>query len=82
MISFFANGHGSGEIRGRQMVEHLGAGARLNPAEGYEDDVCIYVKRKPPDDFPKRSYLDILDASARLGWLEKHPGMGVIASSL
>lgn len=80
MISFFANGHGSGEIRGRQIAEHLGA--RLNPTEGFENDVCIYVKRKPPEDYPKRSYLDILDASARLGWLTKHPDIGVIASSL
>jgi hypothetical protein len=80
VISFFANGHGSGEIRGRQIAEHLGA--RLNPTEGYEDDVCVYVKRKPPENFPKRSYLDILDASARMSWLKKHPDMGVIASSL
>jgi hypothetical protein len=80
MISFFANKNGSGEIRGRQMADHLGG--RLNPTEGYEDDVCIYVKRKPPDNYPKRSYLDILDGSARVHWLKEHKDIGVIASSL
>lgn len=79
MISFFANKNGSGEIRGRQMAEFLGG--RLNPAEGYEDDVCIYVKRKPPDDHPVQSYLDVVDASERVGWLRRHPEIGVIASS-
>jgi hypothetical protein len=80
VISFFANRSGSGEIRGRQMAEHLGG--RLNPTEGYEDDVCIYVKSKPPENYPPRSYLDILDGSGRMHWLEAHENIGVIASSL
>jgi hypothetical protein len=80
MISFFANKNGSGEIRGRQMAEHLEA--RLNPTDGYSNDLCIYVKRKPPEDYPRNSYLDILDGSGRLHWLDKHPDIGVIASSL
>jgi len=80
MISFFANRNGSGEIRGRQIAEHLGA--RLNPPDGYEGDVCVWVKRQPPDDHPGRTYLDVLDGEERIPWLKHHPEVGVIASSL
>lgn len=80
VISFFANGNGSGEIRGRQMADHLGA--RLNPTDGYAHDVCVYVKRHPPDDHPPRSYVDIIDAHERVSWLHRHPDVGVIASSV
>ena len=80
MISFFANRGGSGEIRGWQMSEYLGA--YLNPADGYERDVCIWVKRPPPDDHPESTYLDIVDAHERVGWLVRHEDVGVIASSV
>jgi len=80
MISFFAGRNGSGEIRGRQMAEYLGA--KLNPKDGYRDDVCIYVKRQPPEDYPPHSYLDIVDGEERIGWLKQHPDIGVIASSI
>ena len=80
MISFFANKHGSGEIRGRQMAAHLGA--KLNPRVGYRDDVCIYVKQQPPENYPPHSYLDIVDEHKRIGWLKQHPDIGVIASSV
>ena len=33
-------------IRGNQMAEYLGG--KLNPTEGYENDVCIYVKPHVP----------------------------------
>jgi len=79
-ISFFANRHGSGEIRGRQIAEKLGA--RLNPKDGYADDLCIWVKKEPPEDYPKHSYLDIVDGVERLPWLKQHQDIGVIASSL
>ena len=79
MISFFANRNGSGEIRGRQMAEFLGG--QLNPVDNYEDDVCVYVKRKPPETYPVQSYLDVVDASERVAWLQHHPDIGVIACS-
>ena len=79
MISFFANRNGSGEIRGRQIAEYLGA--RLNPTDGYADDVCIWVKRQPPDDHPERTYLDVLDGRERLPWLIRHSDVWAIASS-
>ena len=78
-LSFFANRNGSGEIRGRQIAAYLGA--RLNPTDDYEDDVCVWVKRQPPEDHPPRTYLDIVDAQERIAWLKHHPEVGVIASS-
>lgn len=78
-ISFFRRRGGSGEIRGTQIAAHLGA--RLNPESGFQNDLCIYVKMQPPEDYPKNSYLDIIDGNERLPWLKKHPDIGVIASS-
>src|SRR5512139_3024520 len=80
MISFFRRHGGSGEIRATQMAEWLGA--RVNPRKGYEDDICIYVKMQPPENYPRKSYLDIVDGEERVSWLLKHPDIGVIASSL
>ena len=82
MISFFFLTHrkaGSGQIRGKQIGEYLGA--KLNPPDGYQDDVCIYVKIPVPDDCPPNSYLDIMDAWQRIRWLQEHPEMKVICMS-
>jgi len=79
MISFFANRHGSGEIRGRQIANHLGA--KLNPTDGYSD-INIWVKKQPPEDPPRWTYLDIVDGKERLPWLVQHPEVRVIASSV
>lgn len=70
---------GSGIIRGVQMAEHLKA--RLNPEWTYPEDVHIWIKMQPPDDYPAKSYLDVLDAQERVSWLLAHPDIGVIASS-
>jgi hypothetical protein len=70
---------GSSRIRGYQVATYLGA--KINPIENYNDDVCIYVKKQPPENFPKYSYLDLVDGHRRVPWLEKHPHIGVIASS-
>jgi len=78
-FSFFRTRGGSGEIRGTQMAEYLGG--RVNPQDDYENDICIYVKLQPPEDYPERSYLDIIDEPRRIKWLKKHPDIGVIASS-
>lgn len=80
MMSFFCKSGGSGQIRGVQMSEYLGA--KLNPTSGFDDDVCIYVKMEPPEDYPKNTYLDIIDEPRRVKWLRKHPDVKVIASSL
>lgn len=77
--SFFNKFGGSGQIRGEQMASRLGA--KLNPESGYENDVCIYAKMQPPDNYPKNSYLDIVDGIERLPWLRKHQDIGVICQS-
>jgi len=70
---------GSGLIRAVQIAEHLGA--KLNPGKDYKNGVCIYVKAEPPENFPKHSYLDVMDTDGRNRWLKKHPEIGVIACS-
>jgi len=79
MISFFTHSGGAGIIRGEQVAKHLGA--KLNPKSGYENDVCIYVKCVPPEHYPERSYVDVVEDSAGLRWVDKHLEVGVIASS-
>lgn len=85
-VSFFArhvyiNGKiGSGAIRGVQISERMGA--KLNPVNDYQDDVCIYIKTEVPKDAPKKAYLDIVDARTLVPWLLEHPEIKVISSSL
>lgn len=59
--------------------------ARLNPTEGYENDVCIYVKPhvKPGEDmeFSGHPYLDILDGFGLIHLAQKHPDVPVIVFS-
>jgi len=77
-LSFFTdNKSGSGKIRGNQIADYIGA--KLNPTEGYENDICIYVKNQPPENFPKASYLDIVDGGEHIKWLRNHPEIGVIS---
>jgi len=83
-ISFFYTRGGSGYIRGRQMADYLGA--KINPTEGYEDDLCIYVKIAPPHHKcpkvnPKHLYLDVDDSHRSAKYLQDHPECGVIAIS-
>src|SRR3990167_8457827 len=92
MISFFAKesfilkGHAmrvSSIIRCDQIANYLGA--RINPAENYENGTCIYVKphvSKGCDfEFKGHPYLDIIDGWGLLPMLEKHPEVPVIACS-
>jgi len=81
-LTFFYSTHRkavSGQIRGIQIAEYLGV--KLNPKDGYENDICIYVKCFPPEDFPERSYIDIVDAKSLIHWAAAHPKIGVIAIS-
>lgn len=71
--------------RGEQIANYIGA--KLNPADGYQNDVCVYVK--PPykmgHDFlfeGKKAYLDICDAPEFNDVLKKHPEVTVISTSL
>lgn len=70
--------------RGEQIAEYIGA--KLNPTEGYQQDICIYVKPpyKQGHDFKfegKKSYLDICDAPEFCDLLKKHPEVSVISTS-
>lgn len=81
-LTFFYSRHRkavSGKIRGRQVGEYLGA--KLNPSDRFERDVCVYVKSFPPEEFPERSYIDIIDSKNLVSWIDNHPQMGVIAIS-
>ena len=69
----------SGEIRGRQIASCLNG--KTNPKNGYEDDICIYAKCLPPDDFPNRTYVDIVDSRNLVNWVMDRPNVGVIAIS-
>lgn len=74
----------SSMIRADQIATQIGA--KLNPTEGFENDVCIYVKPhiKADEDFEfkgVRSYVDIVDGWGLLPVLGKHPEVGVIACS-
>jgi hypothetical protein len=71
-------------IRADQIAE--ATGAKLNPKEGYKNDVCIYVKPNlnPDGDFKfegKKSYLDIIDEIGYATVLKKHPEVSAIVLS-
>jgi hypothetical protein len=84
---FYRNGPLSSEIRGRQIGSFLGA--KLNPTEGFEDDVCILVKELPKNLLTNRglalnrakTYIDILDYSGGVQWLTGRPDVKVIVAS-
>ncbi len=94
-LSFFAKdpyrighdrhlGRVSSIIRGQQIAYHIGA--KLNPTEDYQNDVCIYVKPpwKPGDDFKFegiRSCLDLVDETGYYELLKNHPEVTVITLS-
>lgn len=78
MLSFFYTRGGAGNIRGRQVADYLKA--KHNPKDGYDKDVCVYVKiHKHPVQPPKKSYIDVCDAPRAIEYLEEHPEIGVIS---
>jgi len=95
MISFFAldayigksySKHGpdsvrrlSSRIRGEEVASYLGA--KYNPTEGYENDVCIYVKPKNIDEVPDGQWVDLLDGTYLVHSLRRRPKVKVITAS-
>jgi hypothetical protein len=71
---------GSSEIRGIQMSKYLGA--KLNPTEEYENDLCIYIKPYELDNIKDGDYVDISDGNKILSSLRNRPGIGIIFSSV
>jgi len=69
----------STRIRVEEISEYLEA--RLNPTEGYENDVCIYVKPDSFDQIKDGAYIDILDDAYAVKSLKDRPRLKVIAMS-
>lgn len=68
-------------IRGEQMAEYLGA--KYNPVDGYENDVCIYLRPQKLDKIKDGSYVDVSDSGEYIiKLLETRPKIKLIASSL
>ncbi|KKQ07248.1 hypothetical protein A3E66_04415 [Candidatus Daviesbacteria bacterium RIFCSPHIGHO2_12_FULL_37_16] len=66
-------------VRAEEVVEYLKG--RLNPKEGYENDVCIYIKYSRLDNVKDGAYVDVLDDKYVVELLKKRPGIKVIAMS-
>lgn len=69
----------SSRIRAEEMAEYLGA--KLNPTEGFEDDVCIHVKPRNLTNVRDGDWLDFLDGGIFERWLRHRPGIKIIAAS-
>jgi len=78
-FSFFRRSGHSGKVRAIQIAQYLGG--RVGPTEGYEDDICIFVKIRPPRVYPKHSYCDVMDEPWVLPWVKRHPDIKLIAIS-
>lgn len=69
----------SSRIRAEEIAEYLGA--KLNPTEGYDQDICIYVKHYRLDQVKDGDYLDVLDDLYTTKLLKTRPKIKVIAMS-
>jgi hypothetical protein len=67
-------------IRADQVSEYLDS-ARVNPTEGYENDVCIYSVIKPPEDHPENCYWDMYDIFPFADWAMENPEVKIITLS-
>lgn len=71
-------------IRGEQLCAYMG-NCRLNPPDGKEDDIYVYVKPniRPSQDFEfeKHSWIDIHDGFDLRHTLRKYPEVGCISIS-
>jgi len=77
MISIFKLRTVCGYIRGTQVAKFVGA--KLNPRDGYENDVCIYVKMGARGG--RKQWLDFLDGPKYIKHVKKNPDLGAIAVS-
>ena len=78
MISFFCLRNRSGNIRGHQMGSYLGA--KINPHNGFENDICIHVKKTPK--YGRIKVYDCVDSKKLFGrYLLRHPEVVVAGIS-
>jgi hypothetical protein len=66
-------------IRGEQIAKYLNA--KYNPKDGYENDICIYIKPENLDDIKDGSYVDIIDGAFLIKQLKNRPGINIIVCS-
>lgn len=69
----------SSRVRAEEIAAYLGA--KLNPTQGYENDVCIYVKYNRLDRVRDGDYVDVLDDLYVTERLKDLPKIKVIAMS-
>jgi hypothetical protein len=69
----------SSRIRGDEIAEYLGA--KLNPKEGFEDDICIHVKPKYLERVKDGHWVDYLDSQNLIYFLKERPLVNVISHS-
>ena len=85
-FSFFRRTGGSGKIRAIQIAQYLnekyGVPTKIGPADGFDDDVCLYIKIRPPARYPKRTIVDVLDEPWVLPWVKRHPNIKILAPSI
>lgn|SRR3990167_4008490 len=70
-------------VSSRTRAEEVAAftGARLNPIEGYENDICIYIKPGNLEHVRDGAYVDPLDDKYTVESLTKRPGIKVLSMS-
>jgi len=78
-ISIFKRKTMSGYIRGEQIAPYIPA--KLSPQDGYEDDVCIFVKWTPAIKKWWKVYIDVIDKHQCLKYLKRNPECGAVAIS-
>jgi len=66
-------------VRGKQVADYLGC--KYNPEDGYENDICVYVKPLPSDIIGDNSYIDVIDGFHLFKLLENRPDIGIIFCS-
>lgn len=85
---FFRRGMPTAEIRAKQIGACLGA--KLNPTDGYEEDLCICVKQSPERFARERGvlttpvkalYYDVVDDWKAIPALQRRPAQPLIVTS-
>jgi len=71
---------GSSVIRGEQIASYLGA--KMNPTNGHDGDLCIYVKPTTLDHIKDGSWVDILDGDHIIGLLNDRPRVNAILNGM
>ena len=69
---------GSSMVRGDQIANYLKC--KLNPVDGYENDICIYVKPNSLDDIKDGAWVDVVDGDRIILLLNDRPLVNVIVN--